>query len=163
MRSLRVVVLLTFGAAACGGAIDPSSSKKQSEPPAGPMSNGANTPPATGVGGASPAAHCAGALRLELGGTVQGSTCGGKSVGESPCQEPQHPDVFVYVDAPDGMPLALTASPGVSLLAFSTCESDQTFECSFQSPTFDPSDVRVRLFGVERVDTYCGDFTVGAH
>jgi hypothetical protein len=83
------------------------------------------------------------------------------SVGSSPCQEPGHPDVFVYVDAPDGVALELTASPGVSLLAFPTCESDETLQCTFASPTFDPTDVRTRLFGVERVDTFCGDFTVG--
>jgi hypothetical protein len=105
--------------------------------------------------------HCAGAIHLLLGSEVKGNTCGGVQVGESPCQEPGHPDVFIYVDAPAGTQLHLTASPGVSLLGFSTCQSAQTSTCTFSSPVFDPP-AGLLLFGVEHVDTCCGDFTVGA-
>jgi hypothetical protein len=69
--------------------------------------------------------------------------------------------VFVYVDAPAWTSLKLTASAGVSLLAFPTCQSDGTSQCTFMQPVFEPT-VSALLFGVERVDTFCGDFTVGA-
>jgi hypothetical protein len=108
-----------------------------------------------------PVDHCAGAIHLALGSTVSGTTCGGAQYGESPCQEPGHPDVFIYVDAPQGSPIELSASPGVSLLAFPTCQSDQTSQCTFSAPVFRP-DPQYLLFAVERVDTCCGEFTVGA-
>jgi hypothetical protein len=90
---------------------------------------------------------------------VQGSTCGGVPVGESPCQGPGHPVVFIYVDALAGVHLQLTASPGISLLAFPGCQSDQTNECTL-GPHFNPSGPGL-LFGLTRNDMCCGDFTVG--
>jgi hypothetical protein len=108
---------------------------------------------------------CANAMQVAVGSTVHGTTCGGTQVGESPCQEPGHPDAFLYVDAPGGASLHFVSSFGVSVLAFPTCESMNTSQCNFGSPsfdggTFDPSDPGIRLFGVERVDSFCGAFTI---
>lgn len=94
---------------------------------------------------------------------MTGSTCGGMQVGESPCQEPNHPDAFIYVDAPAGTALHLVASDQTSILGFATCESSGTMQCVFgasSSPTFDPSDPTWRLFGLERIDRSCGPVTV---
>jgi hypothetical protein len=107
--------------------------------------------------------HCAGAVHVPLGGTVSGTTCAGAThVGETPCQSPGNPDVFIYVDAPDGTALTLTASPGVSIMAFATCESAMSLQCTFAQATFEPTDTRERLFAVERADTQCGPYTFGA-
>jgi hypothetical protein len=124
-----------------------------------------STEPTCGVTGSSssggPVDHCATALHLPLNGKVSGSTCGGTSVGESPCQEPGHPDVFVYVDAPAGTSFQVTSSPGASILAFPNCDSEQTNMCNFGGGELNPPAGTV-LFGVERVDTCCGEFTVSA-
>jgi hypothetical protein len=105
--------------------------------------------------------RCATAVHVALGSSVSGTTCGGVHVGSSLCQEGSNPDAFIYVDAPDGTALHLTASPGLSILAYPTCQSDRSLQCTFSAATFDPTDARGRLFAVERIDTTCGVFTVG--
>jgi len=101
-------------------------------------------------------------MRLTVPGSVTGTTCTGTPVGSSPCQQPGHPDVFILIDAPPGTQLRLTASPGLSILGFPNCDSENTFQCAYAAPFFEPEDPRMRLFAVERVDTNCGEFTLEA-
>jgi hypothetical protein len=101
--------------------------------------------------------YCSGALILSLGGSVQGTTCGGVSGHSAPCGS--NLVVYLYVDAPDGAEFELSASPGVQLLGYSTCQSELPESCTI-NPTFGPTEPTMRLFGVERFDTNCGQFTV---
>jgi hypothetical protein len=104
---------------------------------------------------------CSGAQDLALGDSVHGTTCGGASGHSAPCGN--NPVMFVYVNAPDGSTFELTASPGVQLLAYATCESDLPEECTAGgASTLQPSDARWRVFGVERFDTNCGEFTISS-
>lgn len=158
-------IFLVVGTASvgCGGAVASTSGGGSTT---GDNDASSSTIPRVSVddGGALPGV-CAGAVHVSVGGTVHGTTCGGTQVGDSICQEPKHPDAFLYVDAPPGTGVQVTASAGVSVLAFSTCESTLTSECMFGSPqanggTFAPSDPSVRVFGLEREDVTCGDYTV---
>jgi hypothetical protein len=107
---------------------------------------------------ASPADYCSGAMVLAPGGTLQGTTCGGVSGHSAPCGN--NLVVYVYVDAPDGGAFELSASPGVQLLGYVTCQSELPDECTAGgNSSFEPPPL-MRLFGVERYDTNCGQFTV---
>lgn len=121
---------------------------------AGPCTSGPPVPvPGPTRAGAD---QCATALHVAPGGSVKGTTCGLRSVGASPCQV-GHPDAFVFVDAPPGTTLRLTASPAVSIMAFATCTSGWPAQCQFATSVMGPI-AGYSLFAVERVDTCCGDF-----
>jgi hypothetical protein len=108
------------------------------------------------------AGNCAGALVLHLGDTIAGTTCSGvQGVSGGLCSSSSNPQVFVFVDAPDGVAIELTPSLGLSVLGLDQCDSQSTSECSFEGMgPFDPSDVRMRFFAVARADTTCGDFSL---
>jgi hypothetical protein len=110
------------------------------------------------------AGNCAGAFVLHLGDTINGNTCGGaQGINGGLCLG-NNPVVFAFVDAPDGVAIELTPSPGLSVLALDQCDSQQTSTCSYGgSAPFDPSDVRLRFFAVGRADTMCGDFSLSVH
>jgi hypothetical protein len=134
-----------------------------SDPGSGPDTGGDGSPPVDGPLPPVPdAGHCVGALVLHLGDTIQGNTCGGATgINGGLCASGNNPVVFVFVDAPDGVAIELTPSLGLSILGFAQCDSQSTQSCSFGgSSPFDPVDVRMRLFAVERSDTMCGDFSL---
>ena len=93
---------------------------------------------------------------------MQGDTCtGSTAISQSPCQIVGHSDVFITVDNPNRLPLRLTASPGFSMLGYQCCDSLITANCALGAPgaVFDPI-ADFSLFAVERVDGFCGPFTL---
>jgi hypothetical protein len=76
------------------------------------------------------------------------------------------PDAYIYVDAPAGTQLEVSASTGVSIFAFVDCTARKWDVCTFGLATnavpLAPPDAAARLFAVEHVDVDCGDFTFHA-
>jgi hypothetical protein len=111
---------------------------------------------------------CATALHVSVGGTVQGSTCGGpiSPGGDSPCIGGR-PYAFIYVDAPAGTQLVVSASTGVSIEAFVGCTPQPgkwdtcTYGLDTNAVALTPN-LAARLFVVEHADVDCGDFTFHA-
>lgn len=113
---------------------------------------------------------CSSALHVSVGGTVHGSTCGGppSPSGTDFCVG-GHPDAYIYVDAPAGTQLEVSASTGVSIVVFPDCTpaAAKQEECLYglgsnATAGFVVSDVAARLFLVEHQDVDCGDFTFHA-
>jgi hypothetical protein len=111
---------------------------------------------------------CVTALHVSVAGTIQGSTCGGphSPSGDSPCIGGK-PYAFIYVDAPAGTQLVVSASTGVSIEAFVGCTPEPgkwdtcTYGLDMSAMTLTPN-VAARLFVVEHADMDCGDFTFHA-
>ena len=103
--------------------------------------------------------HCAGALVVHLGETIMGTTCSGAPLGGggTPCRAPANLGLFVFVDAPDGVAIHLDGSPGLQILGLAACDSDSELLCG---DPLDPTDVRMRVFAIQRIDTMCGDFSL---
>jgi hypothetical protein len=106
---------------------------------------------------------CAGALHVSVGGTVQGSTCGGprSAPGSSLCGGGS-PVAYIYVDAPAGTQIEVSASTGVSIFSFVDCTVAKWDVCTYGLATtatpLSPPNVADRLFALEHVDVDCGDF-----
>jgi hypothetical protein len=158
------LVVVSASVVGCAGIVSTPSDGKKSDA----QESVANGDDAGTVSTTAPAASpslCANATHIAIGQTIEGTTCGGTQVGESPCQSAGHSDTFLYVEAPAGTALHFAASPGLSVLGFLNCDSTNASECAFGGPGtatdgYDPTDSSIRLFGLERQDAVCGSFTI---
>jgi hypothetical protein len=134
-----------------------------------PLADDAGLPPDAGGGSGQLGGDCcATALHVSVGGTLQGSTCGGPLApsGDSPCIGGR-PYAFIYVDAPAETQLVVSASTGVSIEAFVGCAAAPgkwescTYGLDTNAVALTPN-LAARLFVVEHVDEDCGDFTFHA-
>jgi hypothetical protein len=109
---------------------------------------------------AQPHDICSGALTIAPGQTIKGTTCGGASGVSAPCTDGLV--VFILVDAPDGATVDLTLSPGARFLMYPTCQSELPEACSGVINAMVETAPAFQVYGVNRYDTSCGDFTLSA-
>jgi hypothetical protein len=200
IRWLEAVMVVTaLAAPACGGAVTGTADGGTPGTTGSSSGNYVVTSPAvtgTGTGSSSgtpttvfdagvpdepdtstgPDAGMCGAVVVQRGSFFVGSTCTGVNLpDESPCQEPLHPVVYFYVDAPDGLPLTINSTAPLAILAFGphdgntpdACAAESVggtsgpLECTFSATTFTlTSNTNLRLFAIERNDVICGDFNI---
>jgi hypothetical protein len=130
--------------------------------------DGGSSPNGPDAGAAGSGLTCTDPIHVSIGGTINGSTCGGtyRPENTAPCVY-DSPVAYLYVDAPAGAAFSINSPMPLFVSFFTGCDDNGSINCG--GTPFTPTVANLHLFTVQFGSPQtnpnadggiCGDFTI---